>query len=249
MSSTWPKLNNPPVTVALFQIKYAIGTSKLDDFLKLDHELKTFFPKRVNNIAANINILSSNIPIGTSKVTGTSDAKIASYTYFTEDQKQKLEISEDSITFVDESEYQGWNKFIETVKNCFNIICPVLDGHIINRTSIRFINNFEFADFDNPENYVKTMIASLEENVLHYPVLKYGFKLTLDINENTYSIVNQSLDRPADKFLYTFDIDVLNKNNIVFDTERILQTMEGLREIKNDIFFSNLTQKTLDLCN
>ena len=79
--------------------------------------------------------------------------------------------------------------------------------------------------------------------------MKYGFRLTYDIEEGVYSIVNQNAEHLPDKFVYIFDIDVLNRNNLLFELNTIDDTLESLRDIKNRIFFGNVTDKTLETCN
>ena len=248
MSKDWPKLDKPPVVLALFQMKYKWDEESLDSFVSLDSEIRKKFPKMVKNIAARIDIHSDGIHVGRTTVTGSSDAKIDRYTYLSEDQKSKLVITEDAVSYIDEREYTGWEHFSNEVRDCLAFLSPVLDNKVITRTSIRFVNNFEFDTFEDPEEYVKTMIVSSEDEVLPYPVLKYGFRMMLDVNDNVYSIVNQNFDSPDGKPVYIFDIDVLDRRNIVFDPEIILSVIEDLRIVKNDIFFKNLTQKTLDLC-
>lgn len=249
MANIWPKLKNPPVDVALFQLKYNIGETTLNDFLKVEHDIKKLFPKRADNITANIGLPSSSIPLGISKITGTSNAKLSSYTFYTEDQKRKLTITDNSISLVDENKYTGWDNFESNICEILNILSPVISLHVINRISIRFINQFELPDFNDPEQYFKTMISTNEEGAVPYPVKQYGFKILLNIDTNTYSIVNQNIDNSSDKYIYIFDIDVLNKTNIIYDLDIIRQTLAKLREIKNNIFFGNLTQRIIDLCN
>lgn len=248
MNENWPKLDRPPVVLSMFQMKYEWNEENLDSFVSLDSEIRKKFPKMVKNIAAKINIPSDRIHVGRTTVTGSSDAKIDRYTYLSEDQKSKLVITEDAISYINESKYVGWNHFSSEVSDCLALLGLVLDSKIITRTSIRFVNNFEFETFENPEEYVKTMIVSSEDEVLPYPVLKYGFRMILDVNDNVYSIVNQNFDNPAGKPIYIFDIDVLDRRNIVFDPDIILSIVNDLRIVKNDIFFNNLTKKTLDLC-
>ena len=79
------------VVVALLQLKYNPTGIKLNDFLKYDAQLKHNFPIRKDNIQVGINLGGSSIPLGVSKITGTSDAKVGSYVYCTVDQKIKLE--------------------------------------------------------------------------------------------------------------------------------------------------------------
>lgn len=248
MSKNWQILKNPPVIVALFQIKFEMGTLELKDFLTLDSILRGHLPNRNDTIEASINVPSTNIPLGVSKISGTSNARIASYVYFSVDQKVKLAISNGSITLTDERPYESWDIFQAEVTLYTRIFSDILSGVTITRTSIRFINQFRFNEFEDPTVYFKTLISAAD-NALPYPVIKYGFKLTLDVEDNIYSIVNQNLEKAPDKYIYTFDIDVLSKANSIFNVDWILTTIQQLRCIKNTIFFNNITEETIKLCN
>lgn len=248
---TWENLNNPPVVVALLQLKYNSISIKLNDFLKYDNLLKNIFPIRRDNIQVGIDLGGSSIQLGISNISGASDAKIGSYVYFSVDQKVKLEISEGTLTYINERPYQGWNNFKESTIKTLLILSDILNNIEITRTSIRFINRFTFDNFDNPQDYFKTLISSSENNQLPFPLRQYGFRLLMDIPDtDIYSIVNQNVENVrTNTYIYTFDIDVLDKQHLLFDKETLAVNMENLRDIKNEIFFSNVTQKTIDLCN
>lgn len=248
---TWESLKKPPVVVALFQIKFSSLGLKLSDFLKFDTPLKHRFPIRRENIQVGIDFSASSIPLGISKISGTSDAKIGSYIYFSVDQKIKLEISENTITYIDESPYQGWNLFKESTIESLLLLSDIISTVEITRTSIRFINRFIFDSFDNPQEYFKTLISSSEDSTLPYPLRQYGFRLLMDIpGSDIYSIINQSVENlHSSSYIYTFDIDVLDRQHQIFDKDTLSINLEKLRDVKNEIFFSNVTRKTIDLCN
>jgi hypothetical protein len=42
---------------------------------------------------------------------------------------------------------------------------------------------------------------------------------------------------------------VLDMQHLLFEKETLAVNMEKLRDVKNEIFFNNITQKTIDLCN
>lgn len=247
----WQKLNKPPVVVALFQLKYIAASPKLKDFLQCDTQLKHDFPIKKDNIQVGINFDGTSIPLGVSKISGTSNAKVGSYTYFSKDQKVKLELSEGVITYVNELPYQGWDNFKSCVLKLLQVLSDVLNTTEITRTSIRFINRFTFDNFDNPQEYFKTLISSSDDNQLPYPLRQYGFRLLMDIpDSDIYSIVNQSVDNVrANSYMYTFDIDVLDRQHLIFNKDTLADNMEILRNVKNEIFFKNITEKTLSLCN
>lgn len=193
---------------------------------------------------------STNISLGTVQVNGTQETHKIGFTYLSPDQKVKLTLSEDGITFTSEERYTGWEHFKSAALDFLDIYAPVLKGNTILRTSIRFVNQFTFKEFDDPAEYFNTIISSTSQtDSIPYSLLKYGFRLTLDVEEGIYSIVNQNVNSIADKYVYVFDIDVLNRNNIIFDKSSIGDVLEQLRNVKNAIFFNNLTNKTLNLCD
>ena len=251
MNEKWPNLAKPPVVTAIFQIKFDRDAIKVEDFLRCDSVLKRIFPQRNENIESSLSISpSTKIPLGKAHVSGVTNTRRVGYVYFTTDQKEKLALSETDITYTTEKNYEGWISFKDFVLKILGILEPVMENVTIRRTSIRFINQFNFEKFDDPSVYFNTLITSSKnEGNLLYPLMKYGFKLTYDIEENIYSIVNQNVEHLPDKFAYIFDIDVLNRNNLMFEVNLVAEILEYLRNIKNEIFFENVTEKTLELCN
>jgi len=251
MEQKWPTLNNPPVVAALFQLRFNPKEVRLDDFLTVDKQLKHTLPNQTKNIQVGLDLGGTSIPLGVSPISGTSDAKIGSYIYFSVDQKVKLEISENAITYIDESPYKNWDDFKMKVLKLLSILSDVLNKVEITRTSIRFINRFTFKEFDHPEEYFNTLISSNRDEGLPYPLQQYGFKLVMVIpDRNIYTMVNQNVENiRSGSFIYTFDIDVIDRQNLIFNIDTLSMNMEELRSVKNTIFFDNVTQKTLDLCN
>ena len=241
------KLNNPPIKLALFQLKFSPVSIQVFD--KTDNLLKKKFPIRKDNIEVGLNFNNSNIPLGKSNLQGTSDAKIKSHIYLTEEQKERLELLEDTMTYVSELPYSGWNDFLKKIENILDILTTVLESVEIKRTSIRFVNRFLLDDFDNPEEYFTTIIS--KKGDILFPLRQYGFRLQYEIPQtNIYVIVNQSVENDiTNKYAYLLDIDVLDKQSILYEKETIKKCLNNLREIKNKIFFDSITEKTEALCN
>ena len=137
----------------------------------------------------------------------------------------------------------------EVVNAEVGIFTESLESVTIRRTSIRFVNQFTLPDFNDPSEYFNTVISSNTEDSIPYPLARYGYSLTLDVAEGVYSIINHSVNNVAGKFDCILDIDVLDRNNLIFDLPSINAVLEKLRAVKNNIFFNNLTGKTLDLCD
>lgn len=246
----WKNLEHPPVVVALLQIKYNATQFKLEDFLKYESELKKNFPIKKDNFQVGIDFGASSIPIGISKISATSNVKVGGYLFTTTDQKKRIEITSDAITYINENPYKGWNEFKKDALEILKILLPKMQEAEINRTSIRFVNRIMLPDFNKPEEYVNTVITSTNPDPLSYPLRQYGFRLIMDIPKtDIYSIVNHNVEFiQQNNYLYTFDIDVLDRQCLIFNIDTISDNMEVLREIKNNIFFNTLSEKTLNLC-
>ena len=245
----WPKLENPPVVAAMFQINFDSSNLTLEDFSKYDNSIKELgFPKRTDSIEASLNVDQSRIPLGKSKISATSDAKLIHYSYSSEDNKKRLTFSDSNITYIDESEYEGWTKFTDSVINILFKIDSILEHRTIKRTSIRFLNQFNFDQFDDPTEYFKMVISSTEES-LPYPLAKYAFKTTFKVSDVSHAVVNHFLDRVDERYIYILDLDILNSRSYEYDSSIVRELLEQLREIKNTIFFDNVTDKLIELCN
>ena len=250
MEEKWRTLNNPPIGVALAQIKLNTENFSIQKVNIVDKRIKEFLPIRKEVPHVNIGLGKTNLPLGVSTISATSNVKITTYLYFSKEQKIKLEISDNIITYVSEDKYVGWKNFKDDVLIFLKILESVFGQAEIQRTSIRFINRFSFNDFDKPEDYVNTFISSTND-MSTYPLRQYGFRLLMDVpNSDTYTIVNHNVERILDgKFLYTLDIDVLNNQKLLYSLDSIDHGLEDLRNIKNEIFFSTVTEKTLSLCD
>ncbi len=246
----YPQLETPPVILALFQLKFEPNDTPIDTYTELKTKFKNRFNHHMNNIEASIAMpATTDIPLGKGEFHAHTDAKLKELGFVNEKTKEKLTISNEVITYISEADYEGWNHFKDLALELFQTIAPYIKDRKLVRASIRFINRFEFESLDDPSEYFKTLVASSEDNALEYPIDKYSFRLRFRIDEKTYSIVNQELDPLADNVVYTFDIDVLQLFEETFSVDKIPSIMESLRDVKNNIFFSNITNKLLERCN
>ena len=140
---------------------------------------------------------------------------------------------------------------METIGWLLLTIEPYMSDLVVNRTSVRFVNKFEFEDFDNPEEYFNVLITSANDSSFKYPLVQYGFRYTVTVpNSDIYSILNHNVDNPIpNRYLYIFDIDVLDRQIIQYDVDLIKNTAENLRSIRNELFFGSITEKTKCLWN
>ena len=249
MEMKWPILKHPPVDVAIFQLKFDMGESTLNDLISCDAEIKRILPIRRESVSSEVNFQNTKITLGISQVTGTSKTRVAGYLYTSTDQKSKIEIREGILTYIEEHPYESWDNFIKNIQIYLGYFSKAITAHTIKRTSIRFINRFDLDEFNNPIDYFKTTISTSEDGAVPYPVSQYAFNMMVPVNQNVYSIVKQEFNKISDKNNYIFDIDVLDQSNLVFDINTISEVLVNLRQVKNKIFFGNITDKLIELCN
>ncbi|MCR5569125.1 MAG: TIGR04255 family protein [Paludibacteraceae bacterium] len=241
-----------PIAISLFQLKYESPRTDIEDFHnKCGVKIQENFPTLKRNVNVGISIEQGSIPLGKSSLNAKSEAHIQCFIYLSSDQKRRVEISNDTITYIDENEYGGWCPFVESISWLLSAIEPYMSNFVVNRTSIRFINKFELDDFKNPEDYFNVVISSANDSSFKYPFVQYGFRYTITVpNSEIYSIINHNVDNPIpNKYLYIFDIDVLDRQNIQYDVDLIRKTADNLRSIRNEMFFCSITEKTKKLWN
>ena len=214
-----------------------------------DSGIRKILPIRYESFSSEVNFQNTKFNIGISPITGTSKTKVAGYLYTSTDQKSKVEIKEGILTYIEEHNYESWETFLTNVKTFLSLFDKAFRGHTVTRTSIRFINRFVLEDFNNPIDYFKTTVSVSESNAIPYPVSQFAFNMMLPVNENIYSIVKQEFNEISDKNNYIFDIDVLDQSNLIFDIDSISEVLTNLRKIKNEIFFGNITDKLIEICN
>lgn len=246
----YPILEKPPVVVALAQLKFRIPNFKVDNILMYDKLLKNRLPICHGNIRVGLDFGKTTFPLGESKVSGVSNAEIGSYVYISKNQRMKFEVTSDAVTFIDENPYQGWEHFKSETLQLLSIVSPLFSTAEILRLSIRFVNRFTFSEFSDPKVYFNTLISS-SDGESSYPLRQYGFRLMMDVPDtDIYTIVNHNVENvPQDKYIYTFDIDVLDRQKLIFDIDTIGENLENLRQIKNKIFFDTITENTKQLCS
>lgn len=244
----WRVLPNPPIVLALFQVKFKQEALDTVMVKRIEKRIMEKFPICATHHQSNFSI-SSPLQVGQQTLKANTSTKVVGYTYSTKDQKVKINIEQGTVTYHDERKYEGWENFILCIREFLDLMSPLISESLIHRVSIRFINKFVLPDFNNPLEYTNVIVSSSQNADLAYPVSKYAFRLFHDIPDtHIKSWVNHSLDNIDGKLNYMFDIDVLDHQNIVYNEETIIDILENLRIVKNNIFFETLTDKTLDLC-
>lgn len=245
MKKDWPTLKNPPILLAVVELRFKLPDKfDISDLKKNDSDLLKQYPNRIDNLTGNINIPTPTPGLSTATV----DSKQVGYTYTNKNKSRKIIISKESLVYAQEGDYQGWESFkgewMEIIKHFIHRLNEIE----IERLSVRFINRFSVKEMVSPLDYFNTSISAMD-GIIKHPVDLYFYRYVMRIPDSKIhiNVINSLQEITDSSYSFIFDIDVLNNEHFVFDFDKISFLLEDLREIKNDIFFNNITEKTLSL--
>ena len=243
----YPLLNNSPVSLAILEIRYVAGKElDINSFPIVNHLFAADFPIQRKGQSRQIEIDESQ---GKPKAT-IGDPRIEDYLFISENKEKNFKVSLERFNFNQNGNYKGWDLFIEDCKRVWEIYYNEFFNKVeftITGISIRFINKIEIPiDKINQTSVFKTTIYA-EPGVIPDTVNSYLIKYTVPfIESDTIANVIQSLEAiEEDIYPFMFDIDVIM--NRFINPAELWHSFSYLREIKNKIFFSNITDETLKL--
>lgn len=242
--TTWPQLNNTPIILSAMEIRYDQIDFSTSDLKKKDSFISSLFPVRRDNFTGDIRIPSPTEGVSTAQVS----SKQVGYTYQNPQKLESLIVTDDRILYEIDTTYPGWETFIQTCNSLFNHFQFFLKGRIISRISIRFINKLNLKNVQSIDEYFNIGISA-KEGIIEHPLDSYFLKYSHQIPDSNLNVnVSQSLaQKQGELFTFIFDIDVLDNVNRIMESKDFIQVLNGIREIKNQIFFKSLTSKTLQV--
>jgi uncharacterized protein (TIGR04255 family) len=186
---------------------------------------------------------------GGQHVTQTS-ARPIGFLFKSVDRTKVVQVSETGFTFNKLRPYERWSTFRDEARHLWLEYIETVGPVSVSRTALRYINRIElplpFGDF-------KEFILTVPEVAPGISQALEQFFMRLEIpypDISAFANVTLTMDRSApiiDKLPLIFDIDVFRQTEFDPLSEEIWQSLEELRTLKNQIFFSSLTDKVKEL--
>jgi uncharacterized protein (TIGR04255 family) len=239
-------LKNPPVIRAACQLDFDDGIQvrtydscreKLLDLLPLGRGGKIIAVDHPN-------------PTTEGKVVVEVEARLEGYFYSSTDEKTSLELQSNKILFSDSHPYQGWDKFFNDINLYIDILDPVISGHTVDLVAVKFVNQFLFSEPFDPADYFTSLPMS--QGGVDLPIVGYtfGFLYQLPLEDgHIKSAVSQKLESGDEGFVHLFGVDAFDSAEFAFNKDTLIGKLNHLRGVKNMMFFKNITDKTIKLCN
>lgn len=235
----WPLLQSAPINEAIIDLRVQLVPEfDLKRLLDLHVQLKDTYPTVEE---------TGSWATGEGKNSRATDAvsPMTGYLFRSSDQKQVVQFRLDGFTFSRLRPYENWQSLKAEAHRLWNIYFEMTKPANVLRISTRYVNQLGI-----PKN-----IEKLNEQLKAPPVLPPGMGLNMqgffqatflsDSATALSALVTQMIEPvqkdPAEDRLL-LDIDVFRDGKFDPD-ERVWQTLDDCREVKNRIFFGTLTEK------
>jgi uncharacterized protein (TIGR04255 family) len=241
-------LNNAPIREAVIDIRAGVKVElKEGELLSLKAALGKRYP---NSEEMRIFRGGFGVKEGKPIVDYPKDMGINGYLFKSDDEKNIVQFRNDGFTFNRIKPYTSWDKVIREAKDLWGLYVDKAGVQSVSRIAVRYINQIDiplpisdFEDYltkppDVPEGVPKIVRSFLCRVVVH--------DIEKDIAANVSQALGPSIKPSCANII--LDIDVYKDVDIQYDNyENIWKIFEQLHELKNNIFFSSITEKTARL--
>ncbi len=241
-------LENAPITEAIidFRIKPKEGF-RVDKFLELKSALAKEYPKvqKQQLIEGGFEIAPGK-PVKVSKTEG-----IGGYWFISSDGLNLAQFRVDGFTYNRFKPYTDWEAVFPEAWRLWGVFKDTGAVEFVTRIATRFINRLTLpspvSDLDRYLTVPPQTPAGISGNTANFLT-----RILVDIKEiGAAASITQALDKSVDPntIVVILDIDVFVQKQfrLAIDDSVMIKTFSGLRDLKNRIFFSSVTDETLRL--
>ncbi len=234
-------LARPPIKEALVDLRCAVSQPR-EAFEAFADQLKADFPQREvrNAYRAELKIEDGKVVPPTTELLGFQAIKMTSA-----DGSLVVQFGPEGFTVNNLNSYMGGEALIKRALELWSRFAAAMKVESVSRVAFRYINRLDLP-YGNGEDFRRFLTAPPD---LPPPVPQrvsefLGRVVSHDQARNVIVIVTQRL-QPEDGFLV--DIDVVRAESMSSDAAQLRVVLETLRVIKNEVFFSLLTEEAVSL--
>ncbi len=238
----YPTLKNAPIIEAIIDIRVKLSSDF--DVTRIDgiyREISSEYPERQE-----LRLIESRFH--EEGAVTVSAPKLRGYRYSSSDKKQILQASIYGFTFSRLKPYIMWKHIREEAHRLWELYRDITTPEAITRVAVRYINNLSIPlpikDFGEyltappivPEPLPQGITSFLNRVVIHEPSL------------DAHAIITQALEQvEGDVAPVILDIDVFVLRPEGIEENKAWEALEKLRDFKNEIFFSSITNKLKEM--
>lgn len=238
-----PNYPNPPITEAILEIRVTVPAGlDFSDLQNLPAEPKkypTVSPRQI--VETTFDTQGENSPI-TKKTP-------AGFFFTSEDGKQVIQASDQTLSFSRLNPYLGWDKFLEEATILWENYKRIVRPTAVERVGLRFINRLDLPyPFDDFKEYLRTVpeVSPDMSQILN------NFLMVIESPQEDLQarlrISEALMPSPSETHVSVMlDIDLYRTESLDCDDAIIWGILSDLRHRKNRIFEACITDKTREL--
>ena len=238
-------LPSAPITEAIFDIRVkARGDFSADQFSSLKPRLNEMFPKVDERLYGEVKIRlrpSDEIPVEL------ADSGLYGFFFKSEDEKLIAQFRIDGFTLNRLKPYTSWDELFPTAIDLWRTYASVARPEAITRLALRYINHIplpsSFTDLELYLHSAPSIPPELPQNIRSYFARATIYNQENDISAHIIQNINR--DARSNGIILIFDIDAFREIDISPEDQILIEVFNQLREFKNLIFFSYLTDNIL----
>lgn len=241
-------LNNAPITEAIidFRVKLPVAF-KVEAFLELKETIGNRFPKVQER-----KLFSSKLRFekGEPQPLSSEYHGVQGYFFSPEDEKNVAQFRIDGFTFSRLKPYTDWGHLFNEAKELWKIYSGVTQPEAVTRLAVRYINHIDIPiPIDDLADYL-TAPPKIPNNI-HGVISGFLSKVIVydPVTDTATNIVHalEKSNKPDKHITIVLDIDSYKMGDFNIDDGEIRNIFEKLHNIKNNIFFNSITNKTVRL--
>ena len=237
---------NPPITEGLVDIRVQLpGEVSLADLEILHDKIKDSYPEKKSRkkLEATFDPKDEKEPL--KAVPFATDGFI----FGTSDGRQLAQYRLDGFTFNRLRPYSRWEEVFPEAKKLWEIYRTAVQPVLVTRLAVRYINTIEIPSKAIDYDHYLTAAPKVPEGL---PQLLQSFLTRIEVpfpDRDVVAIITQTPSGKQDplKSGIILDIDVCAAVNLSAEDARIYEIFGVLREIKNQVFFSSISERTKEL--
>lgn len=235
---------NAPIVEAIFDVKVNQTQGGLEALEKIGDLVREHYPVKKARID-----FQGSLKIAEGKAPETkSESKKIGFIYANEDSTRQFQARLNGFTFNMLSPYTNWSDFSQEAFRLLEKYREVANPSDITRIALRYINKIMLPyPFKKFEDYIINMPSIPQSLPQTYE--RFLMQIQVPVEDNIRTIITETIEplSEGNKLPFLLDIDVVDTDVHSFD---VLESKFGkLRELKNNIFESCITDKSRELFN
>jgi len=237
---------NAPITEALLDIRAELPLEVSLEHMSVIHDsVKESYPNKRERISWHTGIqFKPDVIPEFQPAQGGADGYLLSSL----DGRQIVQARLDGYTFNRLKPYNRWETFRDEAKRIWRAYANVANPRKVIRLALRYINRIEIP---LPMRDFKDYILTVPEIAPGVPqgLERFFMRLVIPSDEaQAVAVVTESMEPGTNRTVpVIFDIDVIRQASFATDDPEIWNTFERLHDLKNEIFFRSITDKTKEL--